>query len=158
MPPRPFTFDRSWRFACSGEQLWDVLADTDEYPRWWSWLDGFACDGLHEGATARFAVRPPLPYRLRLAVQVDEVVPGERVATTVGGDLAGRAHLRLQPAGAGTDVRMTWSLTLQRPALLAVERVARPAMVWGHDRVVAIGVDQFRRRALGHLEAGRHSG
>jgi hypothetical protein len=26
--------------------------------------------------------------------------------------------------------------------------VGRPAMVWAHDRVVAVGVEQFRRRAL----------
>lgn len=94
-------------------------------------------------------MRPPLPYRLRVEVLLDDVRPCERVATTVAGDLRGRARLELAPVGPQTEVRMSWELELHRPLLVAAERVARPAMVWGHDRVVAMGVEQFRRRALG---------
>lgn len=153
--PAPFTFDRSWWFDCPPERLWEVVSRTDDYPSWWSWLDWFESDGLHEGAEARFTVRPPLPYRLRIEVEVVELRPGELVATRVGGDLSGRARLELVPAGRGTGVRLAWSLVLRRPMLVAAERFARPAMVWGHDRVVAIGVEQFRRRALGDGEVRR---
>lgn len=147
--PEPFPFDRSWRFDCPPDRLWEVLADTAQYPRWWTWLDGFESDGIRKGGVSRFSVRPPLPYRLRLEVVVDDVVPCERVDTTVGGDLAGDAHLEMVDDDGSTVVRMAWALRLRRPMLVAAERVARPAMVWGHDRVVAIGVEQFRRRALG---------
>lgn len=71
----------------------------------------------------------------------------------MSGDLAGSARLELtacaSPTGdAGTEARLVWSLRLQRPTLVALGRVARPAMVWGHDRIVGVGVRQFRRRAL----------
>jgi hypothetical protein len=101
------------------------------------------------GTTARFAVRPPLPYTLRFEVHVDQVVAGERVAATVGGDVCGEARLEVAPAGSGSTARLAWTLELERPALRRLGRVARPAMVWGHDWIVARGVRQFTERALG---------
>ena len=145
---RPFTFDRSWDFDLPPDELWAVLARTDDYPRWWSWLDGFSADGLRVGGSARFSVRPPLPYLLHVTVDVDEVVEPTFVAVTIGGDVHGPARLEVRPDGDGTRARLAWELELQRPMLVALERVARPAMVWGHDTVVGLGIRQFRRRAL----------
>ena len=144
----PFTFDRRWRFPVSQDELWTVLARTDDFPRWWPWLDGFEADGLHDGARARFSVRPPLPYRLRLTAVLERVEPARCIEAAIDGDLTGTARLELAPAPGGSEARLVWSLHLRRPLLVAAERVARPAMVWGHDRVVSVGVHQFRRRAL----------
>lgn len=126
-----------------------MLSGTDDYPRWWPWLGSYQADGLHPGAVARFTVRAPLPYRLHVHVEVTEVVPERLVVVRVGGDLEGPARLELAPARAGTDARLAWEVELRRPLLLALEGVARPAMVWGHDTIVALGLRQFRRRALG---------
>lgn len=148
--PAPFRFDRSWRFDLSSDELWSVLAETSAYPRWWSWLRDYDAGPLERGAVARFRVRPPLPYALSFTVTIDDVVVGERVTTTVSGDAAGPAELVLTPtADGGSQARLVWSLQLRRPALARLERVARPAMVWGHDIVVSMGIRQFRRRALG---------
>lgn len=147
--PAPFRFDKSWRFDVPVEQLWDVLADTSAYPRWWSWLDDYEAGPLEAGSIARFRVRPPLPYALWFTVTIDEVVPCERVATTVSGDAAGPAELVVSPTGdGGSQARLVWSLELQRPLLVRLERIARPAMVWGHDAIVSMGIRQFRRKAL----------
>jgi hypothetical protein len=148
--PAPFSFDRRWRFAVPVGDLWAAVADVDRFPRVWSWLDGFSADGLHAGAEARFTVRPPLPYRLHVRVSVDEVEPERLVAVQVGGDVAGPARLELAPldGGATSEARLSWRLELQRPSLRRLERVARPAMVWGHDWVVGVGVRQFERRGL----------
>lgn len=70
------------------------------------------------------------------------------VAARVGGDLEGPARLELAPCDGGSEARLVWSLVLRRPLLIATERVARPAMVWGHDRIVGVGLRQFRDRAL----------
>jgi uncharacterized protein YndB with AHSA1/START domain len=148
--PAPFAFDRRWRFDVPADALWQAVSRVDDFPRWWSWLDRFEADGLHAGATARFSVRPPLPYRLHVTVDVDEVEEGRLVAATIGGDVAGPARLEIDPLDAGaSEARLVWSLELRRPTLVGLERVARPAMVWGHDTVVALGVRQFRRTALG---------
>jgi hypothetical protein len=93
-------------------------------------------------------VRPPLPYRLAISVDVREVVEARVVDGIVDGDLSGPARLEIAAVGGGSEARLTWDLELSRPSLRRLERVARPAMVWGHDVVVAVGVRRFRRRAL----------
>lgn len=146
----PFLFDRSWRLPLRPEELWAVLSRTDDYPGWWPWLDGFSVDGLHEGAVARFTVRPPLPYHLDLVATVGPIEPARRVEAVIEGDLEGPARLELAEVGSGaTEARLVWSVEVRRPLLVRLERVARPALAWAHDLVVGTAARQFQRRALG---------
>ena len=146
---RPFRFDRSWRFEVGREALWLVLARTDEFPRWWTWLRRFEVgSGLVDGAVARCVVRPPLPYVLRFDVAVERVVPAALVETTVSGDIEGPARLELSGDGDRAEARLVWEVDVRDPLLRTAARVARPLMEWGHEWVVDTGVEQFRRRAL----------
>lgn len=147
--PAPFRFDRTWTFGVPPTTLWGVLSRPGDYPRWWTWLRHCDADGFHEGTTARCVVQAPLPYSLRFTIRVVRLVPGAVVETQVEGDLAGPAALRIGPAENGdSTARLSWELELRDPVLRRLARVARPAMVWAHDRVVDGGVSQFRRRAL----------
>lgn len=145
---RPFHFDREWRFEVPVEELWAVLQRTGDYPRWWPWLRRFEAGPLEVGAVASFTVQPPLPYSLSFVVTVLEVVDCERVTARVGGDVTGEATLTVGRIGHGSRARLAWDLRLGRASLVRLERLIRPFMVWGHDVVVALGVRQFRRRAL----------
>jgi hypothetical protein len=144
----PFRFDRTWTFPVSPEDLWSILERTDDYVLWWSWLRALDGDGLSVGGRSRFTIQSPLPYRLRGEVHVVEAVPPVRVVTRVEGDLRGPARLDLTPDPAGCTARLSWSVDLGDPVLAGMARVARPLMARAHDAVVALGVDQFRRRAL----------
>ncbi|HEX4778161.1 MAG TPA: SRPBCC family protein [Acidimicrobiia bacterium] len=144
-----FMFDRTWTFDVPPADLWSVMSRTDDFPRWWSWLRRCETDGLVPGALARCEVQAPLPYVLRFDVRVDRLEEGQLVETTVTGDLAGPARLEIDSAdGAGSNARLAWALDVRAPLLRGLAAVARPAMLWAHDRVVAIGVAQFERRAL----------
>lgn len=144
----PFRFDRSWRFDVSLDRLWEAVADTSSYPRLWPWLDDFQAGPLAVGTTARFRVRPPLPYHLHFTVQVDDVIERERVSALVSGDVEGPARLELAAAGTGSEARLAWELDLRRPALTRAQPLIRPVMILGHNLVIAMGVRQFRRKAL----------
>jgi hypothetical protein len=144
----PFRFDRTWEFPVPPEQLWAVLNRTDQYPSWWSWLREFDTEGFETGTTARCVIQSPLPYALRCTIHVDEMRAAEAIVTTVTGDLRGPARLEVGRVSDGCTARLVWSLTPGNRTLRRVAHVARPAMVWAHDRVVATGVEQFRRRAL----------
>jgi hypothetical protein len=147
--PRPFTFDRTFPFDISVDDLWTVLCETSDYPFWWSWLRDLDAGRLESGSSASFRVKAPLPYSLHCTVLLDEVVERERINAKVGGDVRGPARLVVTAtADGGSQARLTWSLELQRPMLVRLERIARPLMVWGHDLVVAMGIRQFRRKAL----------
>ena len=149
-----FTFDRTWVFAASADDVWGLLTHTERYPRWWPWLARLDSDGLTEGAVARCVVQPPLPYRLRFDVHLDRVDRPRLLEGTVTGDLQGPARLELRP-GDGSDTgpgrctaRLAWEVELGSLRLRRIARVARPVMQWGHDLVIDRGVQQFRRRAL----------
>jgi hypothetical protein len=141
--PAPFDFDRTWVFDVPVERLWAAVADTSRFPEWFPWLDEADLGPLEEGTTAHFTVNPPLPYKLRLRVDVLHVVPGMSVEGEVHGDVAGPARLEVGEHPVGSLARLVWSLRVRRPMLTAAERVARPLMLWGHDAVVSRGLDRF---------------
>jgi hypothetical protein len=148
-----FRYDRTFEFAVGRDFLWDALTDTAGFPEWWPWLrsfelDGRATTGLSPGAVATCAVKAPLPYRLEFRVHVDRVDTGGSIDTRVTGDLQGPARLEVASVGEASTARLTWEVELAVPLLSVASLVARPVLVWAHDRVVSSGVEQFRERAL----------
>jgi hypothetical protein len=138
-----FRFDRTWHFDVTVDQLWAAVSDTSRFPEWFPWLDAADLGPLSVGTVARFRVDPPLPYRLNLIVSIVDVDEGRSVETEVSGDLGGPARLDVAPVTGGATARLTWALEVRRPALVLLERVARPVMVWGHDAVVSRGLARF---------------
>ena len=149
----PFTFDRSWEFDIDAAGLWRVLSVTGDYSRWWTWLRRLdAPDGLAVGRPTHCVVRAPLPYSLTFTVTPVQIEPERLVEADVDGDLAGRARLELSPlAEGGCRARLVWSVDLRDRVLRPLARLARPVLEWGHEWVVATGVEQFRTRALASL-------
>ena len=147
-----FVYDKTFAFAVSRDALWDALNDTERFPEWWPWLRSFdaTAEKLAPGTVATCAVRAPLPYTLEFQVHVEEVEPGLWIDTRVSGDLEGPARLEVAGTGEASTARLTWSVDLHLPFLSAASLVARPVLVWAHDRVVATGVSQFREHALPH--------
>ena len=139
----PFHFDRTWRFDVTTDRLWDAVSDTSRFPEWFPWLEADHLGPLTPGTVARFRVDPPLPYRLHLVVTVLDVQDAALVDTAVTGDLQGPARLEVAPDGDGATARLCWTLEVRRAALVVLERVARPVMVWGHDAVVGRGLERF---------------
>jgi hypothetical protein len=146
-----------WTFPVPPDELWAVLERTDDYTSWWSWLREFEADGLRADSRARFVVQSPLPYVLRCDLRIVSVEPAVSLATEVRGDLRGLAQLDVAPAGDGSTARLRWSLDVGNPVLARLARFGRPVMAWAHDVVVALGVEQFRRRALPHDRDGRRA-
>jgi uncharacterized protein YndB with AHSA1/START domain len=143
---RPFPFERTFDLAVDAPTVWRVLERTNDYPKWWSWLESFRADGLRPG-TVDAVIRSPLGYRLCVEIAVQEVVPGRLLVTEVRGDLRGPARLELMPNGARARARLQWELELCQPLLRRVA-VARPLMVWAHDRIVDRALLDFRQHAL----------
>jgi hypothetical protein len=128
-----------------------VVNQTGDFRTWWSWLRDFEAPGVYSGARAYCVIQSPLPYALRLDIDVERAEAPSIIETYVRGDLDGPARLEIAPDGDGSSTaRLVWELEVCDRVLRRVARVARPLMVWAHDRVVATGVEQFRRRALDH--------
>ena len=143
-------YDATFVFPVSVARLWATMARLECYASWWSWLDEFTAEGpgLEHGTVLRGIVVPPLPYRMRLDVVVEDCVPEQFISAIVHGDLEGAAQLAFDGDDAEARAHATWTVEMmQRPMRLAA-RVAPLLLRWGHDRVVDATVDGFRRHAL----------
>jgi hypothetical protein len=141
-------YRRAFAFGLGPADLWARIERVDHYERWWPWLQEFRIEGgaLTAGSVLHGVVVPPLPYRMRIRVEVTRCEPPAAIDAAVGGDLVGLAHLRVHPDGAGSRVEVAWTVEMmQRPMRLA-SRFGRPLLQWGHDRVVESTVAGFRRR------------
>jgi uncharacterized protein YndB with AHSA1/START domain len=139
----------SFELAGTPEQVWRSIEHCEGFETWWAWLRSFRVEGggLVTGAVLHGVVVPPVPYVMRIRVDIKDVEPARRVDATVDGDLRGEARLDFTPSATGTTAEVCWTIEMmQRPMRLA-SRVAGPLLRWGHDRVVEATVAGFRRHA-----------
>ena len=135
-------------FTLAPEAVWQGMEHTDHFESWWSWLHDFTHEGdrLTPGSVLRGVVEPPIPYRLRIDVEILEAERPVSIDAHVHGDLVGPAHLEVRPTDDGSTIEVQWRLEMmQRPMRMAA-RFGRPLLQWGHDRVVEMTVSGFRRR------------
>ena len=147
MPP-VIDYRRAFDFDLTPAELWAALDDGAAFERWWPWLRDFRIDGggLRTGAVLHGVVVPPLPYRMRLDVELLRVRRASLVDACVHGDLEGDARLVLRRAGAGTTAEVSWTLEMMQMPMRLASRVAHPLLVRAHDAVVDMTVAGFRRR------------
>ena len=145
------TFD----FELPPEAMWNALEHSERFEGWWGWLREFRLDGagLQAGSVLRGLVSPPVPYQMRVEVLLDSCTRPEQIDASVSGDLYGDAHLILAPRGTGTRAAVAWSVEMKQRPMRVAARLASPLLRWGHDRVVEMTVNSFRRN-LGR-EVGR---
>lgn len=138
-------------FPVGPDELWGTIERFDQFESWWVWLRKFDADtdGLIAGNALHGTVVPPVPYRLRLDVRLEQCLRPRLVQATVGGDVRGSAEMRMEPVDDGTWVSVAWSLDMVSTALRVAARVAYPLMYWAHGRVVEMAVAGFRQRAIG---------
>jgi carbon monoxide dehydrogenase subunit G len=141
-------YRHAYEFAIAPEVLWDTIQEVDQFKGWWPWLEEFRLEGdsLKAGSVLVGVVAPPLPYRMRIRVELVRYEPPSFIEAVIHGDLEGVARLQVRPSDIGTSAEVDWKLEMmQRPMRLA-DRVAHPLLQWGHDRVVETTVAGFRRR------------
>ena len=128
--------------------MWNIIEEVNQFEDWLPWLEEIHLEGnsLGRGAVLSGVVAPPLPYRMRISVELSRCEPPKSIEAVVHGDLEGEASVEMSPHGTGTIVEVAWTVEMmQRPMRLA-DRLAHPLLQWGHDRVVEATIAGFRRR------------
>ena len=80
-------------FPVAADELWEAMAQVGAYRQWWPWLRHFDADALAAGDRWEAVVQPPLPYRVRFTIHLDEVSPAEHIVARILGDIAGSARV-----------------------------------------------------------------
>jgi hypothetical protein len=143
-------YDGTFTFPVSVADLWATMVEVNLFSSWWGWLHEFSVEGngVARGTVLRGVVVPPLPYRMRLDVVVDECVPERRISALVHGDLEGTARITIDGNDAETCAHAAWTIEMMQRSMRMAARVAPPLLRWGHDRVVDATVDGFRRHLV----------
>jgi uncharacterized protein YndB with AHSA1/START domain len=142
------TYRREYEFAISPAELWDVIEEVDQFETWWPWLEEFHLEGgsLEKGAVLHGVIAPPVPYRMRVQIELTRCEPPHSIEALIHGDLEGEASLEIRARGVCSTVDVAWTVEMMQRAMRLADRMAHPLLQWGHDRVVEITVAGFRRR------------
>jgi hypothetical protein len=142
------TYREQHEFTQPPPELWRAMEEMDRFEMWWSWLEEFRLEGdsLAAGSVLHGVIAPPLPYRMRIRVELTHCDPCRHVDALVHGDLEGEAQLDMRGAGTGSIVDVAWTVEMMQRPMRMASRFAHPLMQWGHDMVVGITVAGFRRR------------
>lgn len=140
--------DRRHSFSVPPDELWDAMLRVDAYREWWPWLRSFDAAALAPGEVWSAVVQPPLPYRLRFEIRLEEVEAPRVASAEVSGDIEGTARLEIEPTGHGSELHLVSALAPTNAVLRAVAQLAQPMVRFGHDWVLDSGLRQFRDRAL----------
>jgi uncharacterized protein YndB with AHSA1/START domain len=142
------TYRREYEFSISPAELWDVIEEVDQFETWWPWLEEFRLEGgsLEKGAVLHGVIAPPVPYRMRVRIELTRCEPPHSIEALIHGDLEGEASLEIRDRGIGSSVDVAWTVEMMQRAMRLADRMAHPLLQWGHDRVVEVTVAGFRRR------------
>jgi uncharacterized protein YndB with AHSA1/START domain/quercetin dioxygenase-like cupin family protein len=139
----PYVFVDAWDVAAPPEAVFDALADTRTYPRWWRpvYLDVESAGPVEVGAESRQHFKGRLPYHLHTRSVIAALDPPHRVTADVDGDLRGRGTWTLTPTAHGTHVRFDWQVHADRKLLRVLTPVLRPMFRWNHNWAIARAID-----------------
>jgi hypothetical protein len=129
---RAYSFREEWTVAATPGRVRDLLLDLERYPRWWREVRAVA---RLSDDDALVVCRSALPYDLELhlhAVHRHE----DLLETAIAGDLVGHARYRIAADGAGTRLRFEQDVDVTGRLLGLASRLARPVLVWNHDRMM----------------------
>src|ERR1700690_2274966 len=102
--------------------MWERMEHLDQFERWWPWLQEFRLEGgtLAAGSVLHGVIVPPLPYRMRIRVELTRCAAPDAIDAVIEGDLQGPACLRVHPDGDRSRVEVAWTVEMmQRPMRLA---------------------------------------
>jgi uncharacterized protein YndB with AHSA1/START domain len=144
-----YHFITRWRFHASAEDVFAILSDPLEYPRWWPSV--YLMVRAVGPRRVRLLTRGWLPYRLRWEAETTGTRPPERLAIRASGDFRGEGAWSLVQDGEYTDVTFEWQPTAEKPLLRYLSVILRPIFEANHRWAMEQG-----RRSL-ELELARYT-
>jgi len=129
---RDYRFTASWTLPAPPSVVYGVLVDLEHYPDWWREVRAVAKVSDDEAVVI---CRSWLPYSLELDLTAVHRDPS-LLEVDIDGDLSGHARWRLAPAAGGTRMNFEQSVRAHARLLVLASYVARPLLVWNHDRMM----------------------
>jgi len=159
-----YHFVTRWRVKADVREVFDIINQPLEYPRWWPsvYLDARAIGKER----VRFHTKGLLPYTLEWESTNVEAVPPSRLVLEAAGDFSGRGVWSLAQDGEYVDITFDWDLAVGKAVLKYLTPVLRPVFEANHRWAMEQGeaalreeLIRYRARTPGELlEAGEPRG
>ena len=145
--PHSYSYQGTHDLPIGRDRAWDLLQQTDLYPKWWPWMRRLEVTGtpLEPGTTFTFRVVAPIPFTMQMEVEVDEAVENEFIRASVRGDLAGTAEMSFEEIDGATAATLSWTVEVQKPRIRTAARAIRPILQWGQNWAVETALRGFLR-------------
>lgn len=155
MSPDHFVLISRWRLHCPASQVWALLTQLEDWPRWWPHVREVkilrrVAPG-ETGTHARLAWQTALGYQLVIEVrntrtERDPDGHGEIEGQSTG-DLRGHGLWLIDPVSAqAVDVTYRYQVELTRPWMRRLAPLLRGLFAWNHFTVMRAGAEGMARR------------
>jgi hypothetical protein len=141
-----YHFMTRWHLKGTAEEVYDIITNPVEYPRWWPsvYLNAEELepgDGDGIGRRMRFHTKGRLPYTLCWESRTTETLRPKTVVIAATGDFDGRGIWRFQNAGGVVDVTFDWKLRADKPLLRDLSWLFKPVFSANHRWAMARGLE-----------------
>ena len=153
MASNSYHFEDRWQVRFPIEQVWEVLARPEEYPRWWRgvYLSATRLDA--EGKRVAVVARGWLPYKLRFTIESALQEKPRLIAFRATGDfVTNLSRWVLEPHGDLTAVTLEWNPRVEKPIVKFLSPVLRPLFRWNHEWTMRRGERQIAEYLRGWTE------
>ncbi len=137
-----YTFRSEWRLAAQPDDVFGILCDVENYPRWWPQIrDARRIDD----ASGTLTCRSLLPYDVVFVMhrEVEDRAAGVLKAS-LSGDLVGTSQWTVQPEGDGTLAVFDEDVSVGKGMIRAAGFLVRPVLRLNHDHMMRSGEKGLR--------------
>jgi hypothetical protein len=145
-----YHFITYWNVSGSIDDVYDILYDVSEYPRWWpSLARSYECtekgDAKGVGARGNIVTKGFLPYVIRWSYEVVQTDRPNEFRIAASGDLTGTGHWILQQQDSFIAITYEWNVRTEKRLLRILSPIFRPLFAWNHDWVMQRGLEGLKR-------------
>jgi hypothetical protein len=144
-----YRFINVWRLNFRPDEVYRVLEDIGDYPRWWPEVR--RVDRIDD-ETVRIVARSLLPYSLTFEATREDERDGV-LEVAMRGDLEGFSRWTIEAEGTGTRATFEEEVIARKKSLRRFAFVARPFFRWNHSLMMRNG-----RKGLSVYLAGYRAG
>jgi Polyketide cyclase / dehydrase and lipid transport len=144
MVANAYHFEDHWYVPFTIEQVWDVLARPEDYPRWWRgvYLSAKRLDA--DGKRVAVVARGLLPYKLRFTIESLKQEKPRLIEFRATGDfVTDVSRWILAPHTGGAAVTLEWNPRVEKPMVKFLSPVLKPVFRWNHEWTMRRGERQI---------------
>jgi hypothetical protein len=148
-----YHFVSRWRVKGSAEEVYDIISQPLEYPRWWPSVYLESREIAHgtpngTGRRVQFHTKGLLPYTLRWESSVTEAQPPNRLVIEATGDFIGRGVWTFAQDGPHVNATFDWQLAVGKTLIRYMTPVLRPVFEANHRWAMRQGEISLREELI----------